>query len=102
VWAARNEPKAPRSPALPTYTHLARVHLERLPGQKPATLRLVLPRTQPAWVAKYTTLNDSNIAAQGPKTFLLSEVIQGVQDYYDQQPAGHEVWALPVQLRAAD
>ncbi|MDO7886130.1 hypothetical protein [Hymenobacter cheonanensis] len=102
VWAARNEPKAPRSPALPTYTHLARVHLEHLPGQKPATLRLVLPRTQPTWVAKYTTLNDSNIAAQGPKTFLLSEVIQGVQDYYDQQPAGREVWALPVQLRAAD
>jgi hypothetical protein len=102
VWAARNEPKAPRSPALPTYTHLARVHLERLPGQKPATLRLVLPRTQPTWVAKYTTLNDSNIAAQGPKTFLLSEVLQGVQDYYDQQPAGHEIWALPVQLRAAD
>jgi hypothetical protein len=102
VWAARNEPKAPHSPALPTYTHLARVHLERLPGQKPATLRLVLPRTQPAWVAKYTTLNDSNIATQGPKTFLLSEVIQGVQDYYDQQPAGREVWALPVQLRAAD
>jgi hypothetical protein len=102
VWAARNEPKAPRSPALPTYTHLARVHMERLPGQKPATLRLVLPRTQPTWVAKYTTLNDSNIAAQGPKTFLLSEVVQGVQDYYDQQPAGREVWALPVQVRAAD
>jgi hypothetical protein len=102
VWLARDEAKAPRSPALPTYTHLAKVHLVRLPGQKPATLRLVLPRTQPAWVAKYTTLNDSNIAAQGPKTFLLSEVLQGVQDYYDQQPAGREVWALPVQLQAAD
>jgi hypothetical protein len=102
VWAVRNEPKAPRSPALPTYTHLARVHLERLPGRKPATVRLVLPRTQPTWVAKYTTLNDSNIAAQGPKTFLLSEVLQGVQDYYDQQPAGREVWALPMQLQPAD
>ena len=102
VWAARDEPKAPRSPALATYTHLARVHLERLPGRKPATLRLVLPRTQPTWVAKYTTLNDSNIAAQGPKTFLLSEVLQGVQEYYDQQPAGREVWALPVQLQPAD
>jgi hypothetical protein len=102
VWAVRNEPKAPRSPALPTYTHLARVHLERLPGRKPATVRLVLPRTQPTWVAKYTTLNDSNIAAQGPKTFLLSEVLQGVQDYYDQQPAGREVWVLPVQLQPAD
>ncbi|MGI4822145.1 MAG: hypothetical protein ACRYFV_13125, partial [Janthinobacterium lividum] len=102
VWATRDEPKAPRSPALPTYTHLARVHIERLPGRKQATLRLVLPRTQPAWVTKYTTLNDSNIATQGAKTFLLSEVLQGVQDYYDQQPAGREVWALPVQLQAAD
>ncbi|GAB3637502.1 hypothetical protein GCM10027422_30920 [Hymenobacter arcticus] len=102
VWAARDELKSPRSPALPTYTHLAKVHLERLPGQKAATLRLVLPRIQPAWVAKYTTLNDSNIAAQGPKTFLLSEVLQGVQDYYDQQPASHEVWSLPVRVQAAD
>jgi hypothetical protein len=102
VWAARDEPKAPHSPTLPTYTHLAKVHLERLPGQKAATLRLVLPRTQPAWVAKYTTLNDSNIAAQGPKTFLLSEVLQGVQDYYDQQPASREVWALPVRVQPAD
>jgi hypothetical protein len=102
VWLARDEAKTPRSPALATYTHLAKVHLERLPGQKPATLRLLLPRTQPAWVAKYSTLNDSNIAAQGPKTFLLSEVLQGVQDYYDQQPAGREVWALPVQLQTAD
>ncbi|QKG57902.1 hypothetical protein GKZ68_15465 [Hymenobacter sp. BRD128] len=102
VWTARDEPKAPSTPALATYTHLARVHLERLPGRKPATVRLVLPRTQPAWVTKYTTLNDSNIAAQGPKTFLLSEVLQGVQDYYDQTPAGREVWALPVQLQPAD
>jgi len=102
VWAMRDEPKAPSSPSLPTYTHLAKIHLERLPGRKATTLRLVLPRTQPAWVAKYTTLNDSNIAAQGPKTFLLSEVLQGVQDYYDQQPAGRETWALPINLQAAD
>ena len=106
VWDARDEPKAPGNAALPTYTHLAKIHLERLPGTQPATLRLVLPRSQPAWVAKYTTLNDSEMAKQvvkdGPKTFLLSELLQGVQDYYDQQPAGREVWAVPIRLRPAD
>lgn len=101
VWAAHDESKAPRNAALPTYTHLAQVRLERLPGGRPVGLRLVLPRQQPAWVAKYTTLNDSNIASQGPKTFLLSEVMQGVQDYYATLPAGREVWHLPVQLRAS-
>lgn len=105
VWAVRDEPKAPANAALPTYTHLVKVHLERLPGNQPATLRLVLPRSQPAWVAQYTTLNDSDmarqVARQGPKTFLLSEVLQGVQDYYDQQPAGREVWAVPVRVGPA-
>ena len=106
VWAVRDESKAPANAALPTYTHLAKIHLERLPGNQPVTLRLVLPRSQPAWVAQYTTLNDSNMAAQvakqGPKTFLLSELLQGVQDYYDQQPAGREVWAVPVRVGPAD
>ena len=106
VWAVRDEPKAPGNAALPSYTHLAKIHLERLPGNQPVTLRLVLPRIQPAWVAQYTTLNDSNMAAQvakqGPKTFLLSALLQGVQDYYDQQPAGREVWAVPVRVGPAD
>ena len=90
----------PSSAALPAYTHLATLRLERLPGAA-ATLRLVLPRPGlPAWVATYSTTNDSNLAKQGPKTFLLSELLQGVQDYYAAQPAGREVWALPVQVVA--
>lgn len=90
----------PSSTALPAYTYLATLRLERLPGAA-ATLRLVLPRAGlPAWVAAYSTTNDSNIARQGPKTFLLSEVLQGVQDYYAAQPTGREVWALPVQVVA--
>lgn len=102
VWAVATEPKAPVSKALPTYTHLAKVRVERLPAGRPTTLRLVLPRAVPAWVAHYSTTNDSDIAAQGPKTFLFSEVMQGVQDYYDQQPTGREAWSLPVQVRLAD
>lgn len=102
VQPASTLPKAPTSAALPTYTHLARVRVTRLPTGPAPALQLVLPRATPAWVARYSTTNDSDIARQGPKTFLLSEVLQGVQDYYDQQPTGRQVWALPVRLQPAD
>lgn len=102
VQAAGALPKPPSSAALPIPTHVAKVQLERLPAGAAHTLRLVLPRSTPAWVRRYTTTNDNNIASQGPKTFLLSEVLQGVQDYYDQQPTGREIWALPIRVQPAD
>lgn len=98
TWAAGTGPAAP--PAGRAYSHFAQVSLSRLPGSKPQTLRFTLAAPMPTWVAGYTTTNDSGIASQGPKTFLLQDVLQGVRDYFAAQPSAKApLFEVPVTLR---
>ena len=106
TWAA-GEAGAPKLPAAATrqgYTHFAQVGLTKIRGAKQSTVvTLRLPATGaalPGWVAEYTTANDDNIASQGPKTFRLTDVLQGAQDAFAHQPtAAAPVWQAPMTLR---
>jgi hypothetical protein len=82
TWAAGTGPAVPMAGR--PYSHFAQVRLTRLPNAQ--TLHLRLPSATPAWVAEYSTVDDSRIAQQGPKTFLLKDVLQGVTDFFAGQP----------------
>ncbi|WP_375437342.1 hypothetical protein [uncultured Hymenobacter sp.] len=102
TWAATGGPPAPAAGR--AYTHFTQISVSKLPStasrQKPQTLRLALPPTAPTWAATYSTSNDSNIASQGPKTFLLTEVLAGVAESFGGQSAtGPTVFDVPVALR---
>ena len=98
TWAASSGPAAPSAGR--AYSHFAQLGISRLPGSKPQMLRFILAAPMPTWVAGYSTTNDSGIAAQGPKTFLLTDVLTGVRDYFAAQPtANAPVFAVPVQVR---
>lgn len=98
TWAAGAGPAVP--PAGRAYSHFAQIGLSRLPGSKPQTLRLTLAPPMPTWVAGYSTANDSRIASQGAKTFLLLDVMQGVRDYFaGQSGANAAVFEAPVTVR---
>lgn len=98
TWAAGSGPAVP--PAGRVYSHFAQVGLTRLPGSKAQTLRFSLAAPMPTWVASYSTTNDSQIASQGPKTFLLTDILTGVRDYFAAQPtATAPVFAVPVTVR---
>lgn len=98
TWGVGTGPAVP--PAGRAYSHFAQIGLSRLPGSKPQTLRLTLAAPMPTWVAGYSTTNDSRIAAQGAKTFLLLDVMQGVRDYFAGQPAANgAVFAVPLAVR---
>ncbi len=83
TWAASAGPAVPA--AGKPYSHFAQVQLSRLPGSQ--TLHLRLAQATPGWVATYSTTDDSHITQQGPKTFLLNSVLQGVTDFFAGQPA---------------
>ncbi|OGX89377.1 hypothetical protein [Hymenobacter coccineus] len=101
TWPVAQEPAAAGKPYLQQYTHLAKIKLGQVPGAG-ALLHLTLPRPQPAWVAQTSTANDSNIAKQGPKTFLLADVMQGVADYFAGQPSAQQALDLPIRVQRAD
>jgi hypothetical protein len=67
------------------YSHFAQVQLTRLPNNQ--TLHLRLAPAAPEWIATYSTTDDSHITQQGPKTFLLNAVLQGVTDFFAGQPS---------------
>ncbi len=94
-------PDARRQPVLSKYTHFARVRFVQAPAAATA-LHLELARTDPAWVAGYSTNSDSNIKAQGAKTFHLDEVLAGVADYFADEPSAQRVFSLPVQVVSRD
>jgi hypothetical protein len=101
-WAAAGGPTVPAAGR--AYTHFTQISLSKLPStasrQKPQTLRLALPPTAPTWVTGYSTTNDSNIAGQGPKTFLLTEVLAGVAESFGGQSAtGPMLFDVPLALR---
>lgn len=83
TWAAGAGPAVPA--AGKPYSHFAQFQLARLPGSQ--TLHLRLAPTTPSWIGAYSTVDDSHITRQGPKTFLLSAVLQGVTDFFAGQPA---------------
>lgn len=101
TWLVAQEPAAAGKAYLQSYTHLAKIRLNQIPGAG-ALLHLTLPRQQPAWVAQTSTANDSNIAKQGPKTFLLADVLQGVADYFADQPSAQFSLDLPVRVQRAE
>ena len=101
TWPVAQEPAAAGKPYLQAYTHLAKIRVNQIPGAG-ALLHLTLPRQQPAWVAQTSTANDSNIARQGPKTFLLADVLQGVADYFADQPAAQLSLDLPIRVQRAE
>lgn len=101
TWLVAQEPAAAGKPYLQNYTHLAKIRVNQIPGAG-ALLHLTLPRQQPAWVAQTSTANDSNIAKQGPKTFLLADVLQGVADYFADQPSAQLSLDLPVRVQRAE
>jgi hypothetical protein len=83
TWAASAGPAVPA--AGKPYSHFAQVQLTRLPNSQ--TLHLRLAPAAPEWIAAYSTTDDSRIAQQGPKTFLLNAVLQGVTDFFAGQPS---------------
>ncbi|WP_375415807.1 hypothetical protein [uncultured Hymenobacter sp.] len=98
TWGVGAGPAVP--PAGRAYSHFAQVGLSRLPGSKPQTLRFTLAPPMPTWVAGYSTTNDSRIVSQGAKTFLLTEVLTGVRDYFAGQPAANAaVFDVPLTVR---
>ena len=84
-------------PALKKYTHFAQLRFVQAPAGA-VTLHLELARTEPAWVAGYTTMWDSGIKKQGPKTYYLREVMLGVEEYFAGEPGAQRVFSLPVQV----
>ncbi len=101
TWSVAQEPSAANHANLQQYTHLVKIKLAQVPSAG-ALLHLTLPRPQPAWVAQTSTANDSNIARQGPKTFLLTDVLQGVADYFADQPSAQQAFDLPVRVQRAE
>ncbi|UOG74168.1 hypothetical protein MTX78_18855 [Hymenobacter tibetensis] len=102
TWAAAGGPPVPAAGR--AYTHFTQISVSKLPStasrQKPQTLRLALAPTAPIWATIYSTSNDSNIASQGPKTFLLTEVLAGVAESFGGQSAtGPVLFDVPVALR---
>ena len=86
-----------QQPALKKYTHFAQLRFVQAPAGT-ATLHLELARTEPAWVASYSTVSDSGIKKQGPKTYYLKEVLAGVADYFAEEPSAQRVFSLPVRV----
>ena len=101
VFPLAQMPDARQQPALKKYTHFARLRFVQAPAGAP-TLRLELARTEPAWVAAYSTASDSGIKKQGPKTYYLKEVMAGVADYFADEPSAQRVFSLPVRVTARD
>lgn len=98
AWAAGSGPAAPAAGR--GFSHFAQVGLSRLPGSKAQMLRFRLATPMPTWVAGYSTANDSQIAGQGAKTFMLLDVMQGVRDYFAGLPAAEApVFDVPVTVR---
>lgn len=101
VWPLAQEPSAAAQPALGKYTHFVRLRFVQAPATR-TTLALELARPAPAWVAGYSTSSDSNIKAQGAKTFHFDEVLAGVADYFADEPSAQRVFSLPVQVESRD
>ncbi|MFD1469287.1 hypothetical protein ACFQ48_13730 [Hymenobacter caeli] len=101
TWPVAQEPAAAGKPYLQQYTYLAKIRVNQIPGAG-ALMHLTLPRQQPAWVAQTSTANDSNITKQGPKTFLLADVLQGVADYFADQPSAQLSLDLPIRVQRAE
>ena len=102
AWAAAGGPPVPAAGR--AYSHFTQISLSKLPPTasrtKPQTLRLMLPPAAPAWVTTYSTTNDSNMAGQGSKTFLLTEVLAGVAESFGSQSAtsGPLLFDVPLAL----
>lgn len=89
--------QAARQPALARYSHFATLHFVRAPAAR-TTLHLEMARPEPAWVDAYSTVSDSNLKSQGPKTFHLREVLAGVSEYFAAEPSAQRLFSLPVQV----
>lgn len=97
VWPLAQEPAAKAQPALTRYTHFARLRFAGAPATR-ATLRLEMARPAAGWIASYSTNSDSNLKAQGPKTFHLREVLAGVEEYFASEPSAQRLFSLPVEV----
>jgi len=97
VWLLAQEPAARAQPALTKYTHFARLRLTGAPATR-AALRLEMTRPATAWIASYSTNSDSNLKAQGAKTFHLREVLAGVDEYFANEPSAQRLFSLPVEV----
>jgi hypothetical protein len=97
VWPLAQEPAAKAQPALAKYTHFARLRIAGAPATRTA-LHLDMMRPAASWVASYSTNSDSNIKAQGPKTFHLREVLAGVDEYFANEPSAQRLFSLPVEV----
>ncbi|WP_143163974.1 hypothetical protein [Hymenobacter daecheongensis] len=83
------------------YTHFVKVHVTKL-GKAARPLQLVLRNQRPAWVAQWTTKNDSNINQTGTKTFALSSLMDGVQAVTATEQTPTPVFIIPLTLQPAD
>ena len=97
VFPLAQMPDAKSQPALTKYTHFVQLRFVQAPAV-PTTLHLELARTEPAWVADYSTMSDSGIKKQGPKTYHLKEVLAGVADYFAEESSARRVFSVPVRV----
>ena len=63
---------------LKPYTHFVRLKLSKLNAPQ-TDMHLSLANQRPAWVAQWTTQDDSQINQEGAKTFNLSGIMDGVE-----------------------
>ena len=100
VWSLAQEEAAKSQPAFGRFTHFVQLRFTQAPPA--ATLALELARPQPAWIAAYSVADDSNIKKAGAKTFFFKEVMQGVEEYFANEPGAQRVFSLPVQVETRD
>ncbi len=83
------------------YTHLVKVDVKSMDDRNsPLNLNLTLPANDPDWAQEWTTDDDRNIDEAGPRTFALSEILQGLRMLYPQEREA--VFSLDLSIKKAN
>ncbi|EMR04114.1 hypothetical protein [Cesiribacter andamanensis] len=86
---------------LECYTHLVKLKVASLDDRNsPLNLRLTLPANRPQWAEAWTTDDDRNPNDSGPRTFALTEILEGVRRLYPQER--EPVFALDLSIKKAN
>jgi len=67
---------------LNSFTHVLKIQIDQL--SENAELTVVLENVLPAWIQEWSTPDDSHIQEVGPKTFALVQMLEGIEEAYDQ------------------
>lgn len=83
------------------YTHIIKVDVKGMDDRNsPLSLNLSLPASDPSWAKDWSTDDDRNINEAGPRTFALSEILQGLRILYPQEREA--VFTLNLSIKKAN